>query len=218
MNIFVVGDVHGCLHTFKSLLDQYWNPDQECLVQLGDLIDRGNDTPGTLLLAKELRQQHGSQAVFLKGNHEFEFTQHIENGPNEFWLPQCGYETLEQLRCANMSLQDVSEWISELPLVWENDYVLISHAGIADQVEAPLEEGNERGVLWNRTPLRNIGKLQIIGHTPCRSGIPEYDAKSHSWNIDTGAYRKVALSGIRVSSLGEVLEIVEVDVDLRDVK
>ncbi|WP_019420534.1 metallophosphoesterase family protein [Paenibacillus sp. OSY-SE] len=217
MNLFVVGDVHGCLHTFTGLLDRHWNPDKERLVQLGDLIDRGNDTPGTLLLAKELRKRYGANAVFLKGNHEYEFSQHIENGPNEYWLPQCGFETLDQLRSANMELQEVSEWINELPLVWENEHVLISHAGIADQAEFPFEEGNELGVLWNRTPLRNIGRLQIIGHTPCKSGRPEYEEASHSWNIDTGAYRKVAMSAIRVTSLGEVLEIVQFNVDPRDV-
>lgn len=146
------------------------------------------------------------------------YLQHIENGPNEYWLPQCGLDTLNQLKSANMELKIVSEWIQELPLVWENDRVLISHAGIADQVDAPFEEGNERRVLWNRTPPRNIGKLQIIGHTPCRSGYPEYDAESNSWNIDTGAYRKCALSGVHVSPLGEVLEIVQVEVDSMDVK
>lgn len=116
-----------------------------------------------------------------------------------------------------MELQEVSEWINELPLVWENKHVLISHAGIADQAEFPFEEGNELGVLWNRTPLKNIGRLQIIGHTPCKSGRPEYEEASHSWNIDTGAYRKVAMSAIRVTSLGEVLEIVQFNVDPRDV-
>ncbi|UHA72641.1 metallophosphoesterase family protein [Paenibacillus sp. 481] len=217
MNLFVVGDVHGCLHTFKELLNRYWNPYEERLVQLGDLIDRGNDTPGTLLLAKELRKQYGANAVFLKGNHEYEFMQHIEHGPNEYWLPQCGYDTLKQLRTANMELGEVAEWIGELPLVWENEHVLISHAGIAEQVAFPFDEGNEIGVLWNRTPLKHISKLQIIGHTPCKSGRPEYVEASHSWNIDTGAYRKVALSAIRVTAQGEVLEIVQLDVDPRDV-
>ncbi|MCG7406607.1 serine/threonine protein phosphatase [Paenibacillus sp. ACRRX] len=217
MDLFVVGDVHGCLHTFKELLDQHWKPDEERLIQLGDLIDRGNDTPGTLLFAKQLKQRHGANVVFLKGNHEYEFEQHIVNGPNEYWLPQCGYDTLNQLRAAEMELQEVSDWIGELPLLWENEHVLISHAGIAEKAEFPLDEANEIGVLWNRTPLRNVGKLQIIGHTPCKSGYPEYEKASHSWNVDTGAYRKVALSAIRVTSRGEVLEIVQSAVDPRDV-
>jgi hypothetical protein len=44
--ILVVGDVHGCYYTFRSLIAQYWRlPQDEILVQLGDLIDRGNYSP-----------------------------------------------------------------------------------------------------------------------------------------------------------------------------
>ncbi|WP_312111040.1 metallophosphoesterase [Brevibacillus reuszeri] len=217
MNVFVVGDVHACLNTFQGLLARYWNPQEEILVQLGDLIDRGRDTPGTLRFAQSLKKSHDPNAIFLKGNHEYEFTQHIEHGPNQYWLPQCGYETLAQLREANMDEQEVADWISHLPLVWENEHILISHAGITDQTKDPLLEENPLGVLWNRAPLANIQKLQIIGHTPCLSGYPEFEEKSHSWNIDTGAYQKVALSAIRISDRGEVLEIVQQSVDERDI-
>ncbi|MEK8129442.1 metallophosphoesterase family protein [Paenibacillus filicis] len=218
MNLLVVGDVHGCLHTFQKLLDEHWNPEEEVLVQLGDLIDRGKHTPGTLRLVWELKERYGPQAVFLKGNHEYEFVQHIEHGPNLYWLPQGGQDTLDQLEAAQVKAQEVVNWIGRLPLVWEDEYLFISHAGIAAQAEYPFDEGNEQGVLWNRAPLKNLGRLQIFGHTPCRSGRPEYEEASHFWNIDTGAYRNAALSAIRVTPFGEVLEIISCPVDARDVE
>ncbi|MCR8642720.1 serine/threonine protein phosphatase [Paenibacillus sp. N1-5-1-14] len=217
MNVLVVGDVHGCYHTFRELVEANWNPEQEVLVQLGDLIDRGNFVPRTLQYARELKEQYGEQVVFLKGNHEFEWIEHVLRGPNDNWLRQCGQDTLDQLAQVNMEYETVTSWVEALSLVWENDHVFISHAGVSLAAHNPLLEDSEVGVLWNRTPLKDIGKLQIIGHTPCKSGKPEYDESSHTWNIDTGVYKPNGLSAIRVSLQGEVLQLVyqpteEVDV------
>ncbi len=41
MNLLIVGDVHGCYHTFKKLVDENWNPEEELLIQIGDLINKG---------------------------------------------------------------------------------------------------------------------------------------------------------------------------------
>ena len=44
MNLFVVGDIHGCYYTWRQLL-LHWQPAQERLIQLGDLVDRGKYSP-----------------------------------------------------------------------------------------------------------------------------------------------------------------------------
>ncbi|QNP51115.1 metallophosphoesterase [Hymenobacter qilianensis] len=69
MNLFIVGDVHGCYFTFLELL-QHWNPAREMLIQVGDLVDRGNFSPETVAAAISLNLKHPKQTVFLKGNHE----------------------------------------------------------------------------------------------------------------------------------------------------
>ncbi|MBK8553707.1 MAG: metallophosphoesterase [Ignavibacteria bacterium] len=101
MNILAVGDVHGCLNTFKNLLNKYWNRDEELLIQVGDLVDRGNFSPQALLYAFELNQQKPN-AVFLKGNHEYELLKHLFNGPNDNWLRQGGDITLKQFQEAEL--------------------------------------------------------------------------------------------------------------------
>ncbi|MDT8976569.1 hypothetical protein RQP50_09980 [Paenibacillus sp. chi10] len=62
-------------------------------------------------------------------------------------------------------------------------------------------------VLWNRGKLKNIGKMQIIGHTPCESGKAEFDRIS-STLIDTGAYRPVGLTAVKEDQDGEIEEII----------
>jgi serine/threonine protein phosphatase 1 len=68
--------------------------------------------------------------------------------------------------------------------------------------------------LWNRSPWKNIGKLQIIGHTPCDN--PAHDDKSNAWNIDTGAAYLGYLTGVKVAPDGEVIQFIREDTDLRD--
>lgn len=69
----------------------------------------------------------------------------------------------------------------------ESDRVFISHAGIARGASNPFDPNNQDGVVWTRQSLKKLGKIQIVGHTPTRSGLPEYDARSNSWYIDGNA-------------------------------
>jgi serine/threonine protein phosphatase 1 len=209
MKLFVVGDVHGCYHTFQELLQQ-WRPEEELLVQLGDLMDRGNFAPECVGLCMELNEKYPTQTVFLKGNHEVGMLDYYspEQRPTS-WLHWGGQHTVKQYQGQPKLLAPHLTWIAQRPLFWENDHVFISHAGIADTPN-PFDEDNPDGLLWRRGPLRNIGKLQVIGHTPTRGGVYEMNAATNSLNIDTGAVYGYALTGARISTTGELLEIFSV--------
>lgn len=62
----VVGDVHGCLDELNELLRvvEFRGGDKDCLVFVGDLVDRGPDPVGVVRLAREL----GASCAM--GNHE----------------------------------------------------------------------------------------------------------------------------------------------------
>jgi serine/threonine protein phosphatase 1 len=165
-------------------------------------------------LARQLKADFPEQAIFLKGNHEFEIIDHVLNRPNHNWLRQCGEETLRQYEAVKRDCKDDVSWMKELPLFFENEHLFVSHAGIAEQATNPFKEDDGYSVLWNRSPLKNIGKLQIIGHTPCEE--PKYDEHSHSWNIDTGAAYTRFLTGVKIQTHGEVIEFIREKTDSRD--
>lgn len=215
MNLFVIGDVHGCYETFVKMIDQ-WDKKTEILIQLGDLIDRGTGSPYVVKLARQLKKEYMDQAVFLKGNHELEMIEHITNPPNNNWLKQGGSETLHQYLAADEDIQDDVRWLRNMPLFWGNDYVFLSHAGISELANNPFNGTSEHGILWNRSPLKNIQKLQIIGHTPGDS--PIYKADSNSWNIDTAAVFGNKLTGVKLKQTGEIIEWIDVKTDKRDMK
>lgn len=204
MNLFVIGDVHGCYHTLLELLQQ-WNPAEEVLLQTGDLVDRGHYSPECVQLAQDLQVRHPDRTVFLLGNHEHEMLKHYgPHGPNLAWMKWGGRETVQQYQARHSWLQPHLAWVAQRPLFWENDHVLVSHAGFADVAE-PLDPENMDGVLWRRGPLQNVGKRQVIGHTPTANGQPTFDPAANVFNIDTGAYMGQALTGLRLSTTGELL-------------
>jgi serine/threonine protein phosphatase 1 len=205
VNILVVGDVHGCLHAFQSLLEKYWN-DVDLLIQLGDLIDRGKFSGETVQYAQTLQVQNPDRVIILRGNHEQEFIEYVEKGSNPNWLRQRGHQTLESFLRIGLSLSDTAAWMKNLPLFWENEFIFVSHAGISNSVDNPFEADHQNGVLWNRQSLKNIGKIQIIGHTPTLNNLPKQDMSSNSWNIDTGACFGGNLSAIKLSQQGNFLD------------
>ncbi|MBC8082444.1 MAG: serine/threonine protein phosphatase [Hymenobacter sp.] len=204
MNIFVIGDVHGCYHTFRELL-RHWQPEQELLVQTGDLVDRGRFVPECVGLAMELETRFPDRTVFLKGNHEACMLTHYGlRGPYPAWLEWGGRATVQQYAGRPALLSAHLHWLARRPLLWENTHLLISHAGIADTPD-PLDEDHPDGILWRRGPLLNVGKRQVVGHTPTSHGEPTYNVESNVFNVDTGACFGQTLTGILLSPAGELL-------------
>ena len=56
MRTIIVGDIHGCMLELKSLLSAVkLSTLSDRLILLGDIIDRGPDSCGTYLYARELK-------------------------------------------------------------------------------------------------------------------------------------------------------------------
>ena len=79
--VIAIGDVHGAYDRFVEILrvagvidaDAHWSGGKTHLVQLGDVIDRGNDSRKALDLLRQLEREApaaGGQVHPLLGNHE----------------------------------------------------------------------------------------------------------------------------------------------------
>ena len=215
MNLFIIGDVHGCFHTFSELLKR-WNPATEHLIQVGDLVDRGAYVPETVELARQLNQQHPATSTFLMGNHEVAMLHHYgPHGPSLHWRRWGGRSTTEQYKRQPGLLARHLPWLQQRPLLWQNNHVLVSHAGISAAPDA-FDPASPDGLLWVRGPLKRLDKLQVVGHTPMDDGEPVHDPDSHTVYIDTGAVFGRNLTGLRLSPTGKVLDIVLIPADPRD--
>ncbi|GAC1367691.1 MAG: metallophosphoesterase family protein [Hymenobacter sp.] len=203
MNLFTIGDVHGCFHTFRELLT-HWQPATDHLIQVGDLVDRGRYSPETVALARELSDQYPA-STFLLGNHEEALLRHYgSGGPYMGWLQFGGRSTVTQYARRPGLLAQHLPWLRQRPLLWQNDHVLVSHAGLGDTPHAH-DPTHPDGLLWRRGPLQKLAQLQVVGHTPTDNGRPHLDLATHAMYIDTGAFLGRNLAGVRLAPTGEVL-------------
>ena len=207
MNLFIIGDVHGCFHTFSALLKS-WQPTTEHLIQVGDLVDRGAHVPETVELARQLSEQYPGTTTFLMGNHEATMLHHFgPAGPYPDWLSWGGRPTMEQYRLRPKLLARHLLWLAQRPLRWQNNHVLVSHAGLADSPHAPDPEHAD-GLLWRRGPLKKLPQLQVVGHTPTDDGRPHFDQATNTLYLDTGACFGRNLAGVRLAPTGEMLDTI----------
>ena len=69
----LIGDVHGCRSELETLLstlgwDGLRHPDGRTAVFVGDLVDRGPDSPGVLRLVMDMARR--GHAMTVLGNHD----------------------------------------------------------------------------------------------------------------------------------------------------
>lgn len=214
MGFFVIGDVHGCFFTLEKMLEN-WNSESEHLVFLGDLIDRGNYSSKVVLKCMQLQEFH-QNCIILKGNHEYEFIEFYEKGTHPNWIRQCGEKTLQNFKENDLDLKKVYDWFTSLPLNHETENLMLTHAGITETDDPYLEDHND-SVLWNRKQLKNIGVLQIHGHTPLKNKKPLFDEISNSVNIDSGAVYGYGLIGVKVNDSAVITAVIHVETDNRDI-
>lgn len=99
LKVFFIGDVHGHLENLKLVwnqIEQLLTPEDH-VVFLGDIINRGPNTPGVLLFIKELQDKFPNQIFVVRGNHECMLLDYVHG--NTGWMTQPYAKiTLEQMK------------------------------------------------------------------------------------------------------------------------
>jgi hypothetical protein len=161
----IVGDVHGELTALQDLLKHLGyrpdgsHPDERRLVFVGDLCDRGPDSPGVVRLVRKLVEAGAAQAIV--GNHELNLLRDERKDGMGWWnpqrLPRDGhYGHVKTVQ--NHERAGIFNWMSGLPVVLERSDLRIVHAAWADAQVAMLRQQQaahpERGLaehdrLWD---------------------------------------------------------------------
>ena len=121
----IVGDIHGCFDELVELLDAVGLRDDDLLVSVGDLVDRG-PSPGEVV--RLFRERPNSLVVM--GNHERKHVRGIFSYAQEITRLQLGD-----------AYADAVDWMRTLPYFFENEHVRVVHAAmvpgvaLADQKE-----------------------------------------------------------------------------------
>lgn len=118
--VFAIGDVHGCLAELEALLDLIRPTHRDRLVFLGDLVNRGPDSPGVLRRVRKLRNTR-----CLMGNHEQRLL-HYRKHRDATVLKDYDRETIAGMCSEDWDFLENLDLILEIP----REHTIFVHAGL----------------------------------------------------------------------------------------
>jgi serine/threonine protein phosphatase 1 len=176
MRNFIIGDVHGMLPELTSLIDRLDPQPEDQITFVGDLVDKGDDSPGVVRFVRELAKTHN--VVVVEGNHE---DKHKRFRTNLVARPEVAAKMVErQAELAEitdaLSPEDVAFLDAAVPFHRISEHgILVVHGGIPasmDAFPATVEEARSLGgkrkkafqaVLRTRHVHHETGKMVQLG-------------------------------------------------------
>lgn len=211
----IIGDIHGCRSELETLLtrlgydlDAARHPDGRKVIFLGDLVDRGPDTPGVLRIA--MKMVEAGTALCVPGNHDIKLLRKLrgEDVPLTHGLA----ESLAQLERETPEFRKaVVDFIDGLVshYVLDGGKLVVAHAGMKEAMQGRSSKQVRDFALYGETtgetdefglPVRYNwaaeyrGRAMVVyGHTP----VPEPEWLNGTINIDTGCVFGGRLTALR---------------------
>ena len=206
---WVIPDIHGCINTLRTLIEEYIKPDKaDQIYFLGDYIDRGPDSKGVIDFLQSMKKS-GYDVHFLLGNHEDSFLKAYANEPRsngifkkkniykKAWFEYGGRETVKSFDVDNLNdvHPDYIQWMRELKYYIETKDFIFVHAGLNFKNDNPFAD--KQAMLWTREfeiIPEKIGFKKIIhGHVPVCLEFMDLNIKTTSYPfiaLDNGVYMK----------------------------
>lgn len=174
--LLAIGDIHGYLTPFQTLVKELDFQQEDTVVVLGDVIDRGPQSRQVVDLLIELSRQ--TKLVCLKGNHEIMLEQAAnDRSAVAYWLSFGGEATMDSYRARSFDDIPRSHWdfFESLLPHYETENEIFVHASLATDLD--LTDQTEDDLYWtffeNPQPHKS-GKRMICGHTPQANHQPKH--------------------------------------------
>jgi protein phosphatase len=219
----VIGDVHGCRAELESLLSELGyvlardeagrpagaaHPDGRRAVFLGDLVDRGPDTPGVLRLV--MGMVAAGTALCVPGNHEDKLLRALRG--RNVQISHGLAESLRQLEAEPESFRrEVEAFIDGLisHYVLDGGRLVVAHAGLSQRLQGRASARVRAFCLYGQTtgetdeyglPVRypwareyRGSAMVLYGHTP----VPVPEWVNNTMCLDTGCVFGGSLTALR---------------------
>lgn len=209
----IIGDIHGCASELETLLGKLGytdgvHPEGRQAVFVGDLVDRGPDSPG--VLRRVMTMVRSGNALCVPGNHENKYGRHLRGRKVQHTHGLA--ETIEQMESESEEFRtEVREFIAGLVshYVLDGGRLVVCHAGLPEKYHGRTSGRVRSHALYGDTtgetdefglPVRYPwaedyrGRAAVVyGHTP----VPEATWLNNTICLDTGAVFGGKLTALR---------------------
>lgn len=211
---YFMTDIHGDLKGLKLLLKHVGiDLTKDQLVFGGDMINRGKDSGGVVKEIRRLVEQYPDNVHAVIGNHEEMMSWYYERG-DRTWLSHGGNETIQSFNKTfpdEASRQVHIDWAVSLPLYYEDDEFVYTHAGLNPY--EPLDR-QSRDILWmEELDFCSIpkdllftltsNKPIIHGHTPVERIY--FDGVRLNADMGSNTYSVIEERGLGIVNLTEMV-------------
>ena len=201
MNTLVIGDIHGCYVELQTLLDKAGLSSGDKIVAVGDIVDRGPETPEVLGFF-----QNTLHAYALMGNHE---RKHVRASRGEIRLSVS--QRISQFQLVDGYPAAVN-WMSTLPLFLDLPEAIIVHGYLEPGIS--LFEQNPSivcGTMGGERILRDHydrpwyelyagNRPVIVGHLNYTNSDQPFIYQDKVFGLDTSCVMGKALTGLLLPS------------------
>jgi serine/threonine protein phosphatase 1 len=200
-----IGDIHGCSAALHALLEAIRPRPEDCIVTLGDYINRGPDSRGVIERLIELTRR--CRLIPILGNHD-QMLLDARSGLHPMtWIGMGGIATLDSYgpgRDIGLIPEPHFQFLEGCWDFYETDTHIFVHANYFPNI--PMDEQPVMMLRWESlremTPGRHdSGKTVIVGHTTQKIG--EILDLGYLKCIDTYCYGGGWLTALEVNT-GEV--------------
>ncbi|WP_326773681.1 polynucleotide kinase-phosphatase [Streptomyces sp. NBC_01445] len=209
----IIGDIHGCAFELETLLTRLGyadgvHPEGRTAVFVGDLVDRGPDSPG--VLRRVMSMVKSGHALCVPGNHENKFGRYLKGRKVQHTHGLA--ETVEQFAGESEEFtQEVAEFVDGLVshYVLDGGRLVVCHAGLPEKYHGRTSGRVRSHALYGDTtgetdefglPVRYPwaedyrGSAAVVyGHTP----VPQATWLNNTICLDTGAVFGGKLTALR---------------------
>ncbi|MFE7900532.1 polynucleotide kinase-phosphatase [Streptomyces sp. NPDC057424] len=209
----IIGDIHGCAAELEALLGKLGyvdgvHPEGRTAVFVGDLVDRGPDSPG--VLRRVMAMVKSGNALCVPGNHENKYGRYLRGRKVQHTHGLA--ETVEQMAGESEEfVAEVREFLDGLVshYVLDGGRLVVCHAGLPEKYHGRTSGRVRSHALYGDTtgetdefglPVRYPwaedyrGRAAVVyGHTP----VPEATWLNNTICLDTGAVFGGKLTALR---------------------
>jgi protein phosphatase len=217
----IIGDIHGCLDETLELLSQLGysvsadggrcalsHPDGRKVVFVGDLVDRGPNSPGVIRLVMDAVA--AGNAFCVAGNHDVKLSRALRG--RDVKVTHGLKESLEQLKTESEDFRrSAAEYLDGLVshYVFDGGKLVVAHAGLLEEMHGRGSGAVRQFAMYGETtgetdeyglPVRYNwaadyrGKAMVVyGHTP----VPESEWINNTICLDTGCVFGGKLTALR---------------------